>query len=160
MVYACALCPLEDEAALKKQGFDDSKQLTPEKRNGFYKQLDEAENIVCLVNAAIASEISSKMLSRNKTSLNEIAVKCTMDLIDWNLAQGANIKQIYIDTVGDSQSYQNRLNQHYSGISFTVCPKADSLYPIVSAASIAAKVRCFFCFLKLLFPNSFPSFLL
>lgn len=27
------------------------------------------------------------------------------------------------------------------GCSFTVCPKADAIYPIVSAASIVAKVR-------------------
>ena len=49
--------------------------------------------------------------------------------------------QVYVDTVGDADKHRERLEQRFSGlgISFTVCPKADSIYPIVSAASIVAK---------------------
>jgi ribonuclease HII len=51
--------------------------------------------------------------------------------------------QVYVDTVGDPDKHRERLEQRFSGlgISFTVCPKADSIYPIVSAASIVAKAR-------------------
>jgi ribonuclease HII len=49
--------------------------------------------------------------------------------------------QIYVDTVGDADRYKERLSQRFPGIAFTVCPKADAIYPIVSAASIVAKVR-------------------
>lgn len=48
--------------------------------------------------------------------------------------------QIYVDTVGDADRYRERLCQRFPGIAFTVCPKADAIYPIVSAASIVAKV--------------------
>jgi ribonuclease H2 subunit A len=55
------------------------------------------------------------------------------------------VTQAFIDTVGDADNYSKRLSSRFPGIAFTVCPKADSLYPIVSVASIAAKVtrdRC------------------
>lgn len=45
-----------------------------------------------------------------------------------------------MDTVGDAERYKERLSQRFRGIAFTVCPKADAIYPIVSAASIVAKV--------------------
>lgn len=48
--------------------------------------------------------------------------------------------QVYVDTVGDADRYSSRLSSAFPGLSFTVCPKADALYPVVSAASIAAKV--------------------
>ena len=50
------------------------------------------------------------------------------------------VMQVYVDTVGDAGRYQDRLSNEFTGVQFTVCPKADALYPIVSAASIVAKV--------------------
>jgi ribonuclease H2 subunit A len=48
--------------------------------------------------------------------------------------------QVFVDTIGDAGRYQSRLEREILGVNFTVCPKADAIYPIVSAASIAAKV--------------------
>lgn len=48
--------------------------------------------------------------------------------------------QVYIDTVGDAERYAEKLQRIFPDLAFTVCPKADALYPVVSAASIVAKV--------------------
>ena len=57
-----------------------------------------------------------------------------------NCACAAPFPQVYVDTVGDADRYKQKLQRAFPDLSFTVCPKADALYPVVSAASIVAKV--------------------
>ena len=56
--------------------------------------------------------------------------------------QGFNLKKVFLDTVGDPQKYEKKLNQRFSGanLQIVVSKKADSLFKVVSAASIVAKV--------------------
>lgn len=63
-----------------------------------------------------------------------------IDLIRSVEARGINIAHVYIDTVGPPIKYKEKLSKIFPRINFTVTEKADSKYPIVSAASICAKV--------------------
>ncbi len=55
--------------------------------------------------------------------------------------KGVNLTQIYVDTVGPPDSYQEKLARMFPQVPrIVVTKKADSIYPIVSAASIVAKV--------------------
>ena len=49
-----------------------------------------------------------------------------------------------MDTVGDPEKYQTKLSEIFPGVKFVVAKKADSLYPVVSGASIVAKVSIVF----------------
>lgn len=82
------------------------------------------------------------MLKRTKVSLNKISTDAAIKLVRNALNRGVNVKEVYVDTVGKPETYQALLQNNFpgSGIQFTVSAKADSKFPVVSAASIVAKV--------------------
>ena len=69
-----------------------------------------------------------------------MAMDATMALIQEVLDKGVNVTEIYIDTIGNPLTYQKKLEKIFPTAKITVAKKADSLYPCVSAASVAAKV--------------------
>ncbi|KAJ1805043.1 hypothetical protein LPJ56_004636 [Coemansia sp. RSA 2599] len=80
------------------------------------------------------------MLRRTKYNLNSLAHDATIQLLRDTISKGINVRRVFIDTVGPPATYQKKLQDLFPGINITVAKKADSLYPIVSAASICAKV--------------------
>jgi len=73
-------------------------------------------------------------------NLNAQAMDATISLIEGVYAKGVNVKEIYIDTIGNPATYQKKLERVFPTAKITVAKKADSLYPCVSAASVCAKV--------------------
>lgn len=148
MVYGLAYCTKEfADEELSKTGFADSKTLTAERRSQLMKEICEDETLIAnlgwCTTSMTAQDISSAMLrpmSRGVYNLNDQAHDTTMALIQGVLDRGVLLTEAYIDTVGPPASYAAKLSKHFPHIKFTVTKKADSLFPIVSAASICAKV--------------------
>lgn len=147
MVYAVSYCRKDFESDLKQFQFADSKVLTAEQRTDLMKALCEEEalkhNIGWATTVMSAQDISSGMLrpnSHGNYNLNEQAHDTTIELIQQVVKLGVNVAELYVDTVGPPQSYQAKLSRVFPGMKVTVAKKADSIYPIVSAASICAKV--------------------
>ena len=73
-------------------------------------------------------------------NLNAQAMEATITLIKEVFERGVNVQEIYIDTIGRPQTYQDKLQRIFPATKIVVAKKADSIYPCVSAASVVAKV--------------------
>jgi ribonuclease H2 subunit A len=144
MVYACCYWAITNEDIIKNHfKFADSKVLKEEKREQIYEEMNTYKDNLLKFQARVISpeELSNKMLMRNKVSLNKISTDAACELIRNALKEGVNVTEVYVDTVGNPGKYEELLRKQFSNeIIFTVTAKADSLFPVVSAASIVAKV--------------------
>ncbi|KAF5948115.1 hypothetical protein HYC85_014072 [Camellia sinensis] len=151
MVYGCLYCALSYQKTLSSLNFADSKTLKEEKREELFENLKADESIGWAVDVIDPRELSAKMLQKNKINLNEISHNSAMGLVSRVLNMGVlltevmgnlclEVLQVYVDTVGDPEKYRIRLSERFPSIKFVVAKKADSLYPVVSGASIVAKV--------------------
>jgi ribonuclease H2 subunit A len=147
MVYALFYLPLDSQQSLlaDTHHFDDSKVLTAEVRTDLMRKLctedsDLHKSCGWATRLLSARDISAHMLAPTQYNLNAQAMDATIGLIKEVLAQGINVKEIYIDTIGKPEVYQKKLERIWPTIRITVAKKADSLYPVVSAASVCAKV--------------------
>lgn len=144
MVYGIAFCIKEKDDILKTLGCADSKQLTEEKRDVIFNDICTKDyatsNLGWAVEVISPNVISNSMLRRSKRSLNEVSMDSAIGLITKAKELGVNIAEVYVDTVGPPEKYEAKLSQIFPEYKITVAKKADSTYPIVSAASICAKV--------------------
>ncbi|QLG72560.1 hypothetical protein HG535_0D02680 [Zygotorulaspora mrakii] len=163
MVYAVSYCTkdYQDNILIPKYEFDDSKKLTDPVRRSLFQKMwcplpevqdepptgsakrTEIDGVGYATTCITPVDISTGMLryppSKNY-NLNAQAHDVTMNLIQGVLDQGVNIDHVYVDTVGPPASYQKKLEGRFPHVKFTVAKKADSLYCIVSVASVVAKV--------------------
>lgn len=141
MVYGICFSPISMKDKLVEMGFADSKTLTEEQREKLFAKINEAtDSMGWIIDVLSPNFISSSMLKRSKYNLNALSHDSAIGLVRCALEGGANITEVYVDTVGDPGKYQAKLKDLFPAIDITVAKKADATYPIVSAASICAKV--------------------
>ena len=148
MVYGLFYLPIDlsDPLLRKTHHFDDSKVLTPTVRSNLMEKLctpdtDLYKQCGWAVEVMSARDIGANMMKPAGTyNLNAQAMDATIALIQGVYKKGVNVKEIYIDTIGNPATYRKKLERIFPTANVTVAKKADSLYPCVSAASVCAKV--------------------
>jgi ribonuclease H2 subunit A len=150
MVYGAFYLPMDLHHSLlaEKHSFDDSKVLTPGVRANLMRLLntpgqDLFESCGYAIKALSARDIGSGMMRPGTAvyNLNAQAMDATIEIIRGVVEdRGVDVREVYIDTIGNPATYQSKLERIFPTLQITVAKKADSLYPCVSAASVAAKV--------------------
>eukprot|EP00755_Sulcionema_specki_P005607 Sspe_Gene.33211::Locus_16236_Transcript_1_1_Confidence_1.000_Length_834::g.33211::m.33211/K10743/RNASEH2A; ribonuclease H2 subunit A len=164
MIYGAAYCKVRDHATLLSYGVADSKALTEEKREEIYAKIDKDKVVGYELRDITAKEISSQQLSRAGVSLNKISHNAAIELIkrvkekvaadsqvtdtpetsDGNKRpreeHAGRLVGVFVDVVGPQEMYQSKLSHFFPECVVAVEKKADAKFPIVSAASIMAKV--------------------
>ena len=141
MVYGAAFWPLSEQESIEKLGYDDSKALAEEQRESMFEGIKAHPHIGYTICNLSAECISCSMLQEDPISLNRLSHDAAISMIQLAFKKGINVKEVYVDTVGKAEYYEEKLNRIFGQkCKVVVCPKADSLYKVVSAASICAKV--------------------
>jgi len=125
----------EKEQKLREIGVKDSKELTREQREELYKEIEKIADKI-YVKKIWPIEINEWM-SKGK-SLNELELKYFAEIINESDAE-----EIYIDTPSPNpKNFKLKLlSLLKKDVKIIAENKADKKYPIVSAASIIAKVE-------------------
>jgi len=134
MVIAGIAIPHEHEEKLKRMGVKDSKQLSPAKREELAKKIEDIASIIVLEVAACKIDNYRKQ----GISLNRLeAIK---------FAEILNLQKPHKAFIDGPDTNLPKLHGYLKkmapdGIELVVEHFADSKYPVVSAASIIAKVE-------------------
>lgn len=122
----------------------DSKQLSAESRESFFNTLlageGPARDLGWRAKVLHPEYISNCMLRREKYNLNELSYDAVFGTVAGLLAAGVAVSEAFVDTLGQAEKYEAVLTAKFPGVKFVVRSKADSLFPVVGAASIVAKV--------------------
>ncbi|MDO5853503.1 MAG: ribonuclease HII [Thermoplasmata archaeon] len=123
---------VEDDDVLAQIGVRDSKKLTPKARDRMYAEIVEKADAWCVV-VASAADIDER---RKAVSLNDVELDMFAEAVSRNPCSEA-----YADCPDVNEAkFAARLDSKVQGPTIIAKHKADDTYPVVSAASIVAKV--------------------
>ncbi len=123
---------IEDDSILTEIGVKDSKKLTAKRRESMYDEIVSRADAWCTV-VASAADIDER---RNEMSLNDVELLMFAEAVNSNPCEEA-----YADCPDVNEGkFTIRLGNLVKDTKVIAKHKADDQYPIVSAASIVAKV--------------------
>lgn len=127
---------LTDEVDVELEDLDvkDSKKLSDKKREGLRSQLEQYGEV--FLKEVSASEVDDL---REVMSLNEIEIQAFADVIERADPDKVIIDLPEPDAAKFISKLKRELPEKFSGREFVAEHEADDKYPVVSAASIAAK---------------------
>ena len=122
----------EDDAFLKDIGVKDSKKLTSKSRERMYDRIvSESPDYTVVI--ASAADIDAR---REKMSLNEVELEMFREAVS-----KCQVSRVYADCPDvNEMAFSSALSIRLNNITVIGRHKADDTYPVVSAASIVAKV--------------------
>ncbi|KPA79919.1 putative ribonuclease H [Leptomonas pyrrhocoris] len=141
MIYTGAVVALaEHDDLVRLCHVADSKVLDERHRLASLRQLQQLKSFRAFTVVVSPQAISSTMTGRSGRTLNTLSHEAAMRIVsEATLASAGKLCAAYVDTVGPPETYQAKLAGRFPHLRVTVSKKADSKYPIVSAASIVAK---------------------
>ena len=123
---------VEDDDVLRSIGVRDSKKLTPRRREAMYDEIVSAVEGYSIITLS-AEEIDAK---RERMSLNMVEMEMFAEAVS-----RMPVTRVYVDCPDpNEEKFGNMLSVRINNTPVTARHKADDTYPVVSAASILAKV--------------------
>lgn len=114
LIYTAAFWPVEKNDEICKMGFDDSKQLKEEQREGFFNDIRAHSSIGWVIEELDAVTISKEMLRASPVSLNLISYNAVIRMLETIRdtppdGQQMTVTDVFVDTVGDPDYYKSIL---------------------------------------------------
>lgn len=123
---------VDDDVALRELGVKDSKKLSPKRREELYDRIIDAAEGYSIITLS-AEEIDAK---RARMSLNMVEMEMFAEAVS-----RMPVTRVYVDCPDpNEEKFGNMLSVRIDNTPVTARHKADDTYPVVSAASILAKV--------------------
>ena len=123
---------VDDDVALRELGVKDSKKLSPKRREELYDRIIDAAEGYSIITLS-AEEIDAR---RARMSLNLVEMEMFAEAVS-----RMPVTRVYVDCPDpNEEKFGNMLSVRIDNTPVTARHKADDTYPVVSAASILAKV--------------------
>ena len=123
---------VDDDMPLRELGVKDSKKLSPKRREELYDRIIDAAEGYSIITLS-AEEIDAR---RARMSLNMVEMEMFAEAVS-----RMPVTRVYVDCPDpNEEKFGNMLSVRIDNTPVTARHKADDTYPVVSAASILAKV--------------------